>query len=458
MQDTPATTIELLLKKQRTFFASGKTREISFRLAMLNRFEAVIRKYENAIAEAFMIDLHKSYEEAYLTEIGIVSGEIRYHKKNLRKWSGSKKIMTPLVLQPSSSRIFYEPLGVSLVMAPWNYPFMLLLNPVVGAISAGCTAILKPSPYTPNVALAMEKMIAEFFEPDYLAVVQGGRKVNEILLEQRFDFIFFTGSPQVGKVVMKAAAEHLTPVVLELGGKNPCIIDKDANLDIAASRVAFGKCVNAGQTCLAPDYLFVHETVKEEFIKKLGETIEKMYGRNQEESAYFPRIVNQQAFDRIENLMKDGVIRFGGKTNREKLFISPTIIDQIKPDFPVMQEEIFGPLLPVMTYKHVSEVEDYLNKHEKPLAFYFFGKKSKAKETISRTVSGGGCINDTLMHFVNHNLPFGGVGNSGQGKYHGVHSFLCFSNQRAIVCSPAWFDIPMEYAPFKYFRFVKKLL
>lgn len=458
MQDTPRTTIESLIGKQRDFFASGKTREISFRLEMLKKLKAAIIQYEKKITAAFWTDLHKSYEEAYLTEIGLVLGEIDYHMKNLRKWSRSKKILTPLVLQPSSSRIFYEPLGVSLIMAPWNYPFMLLMTPVAGAISAGCTAILKPSPYTPNVALVMEEMISVTFDPGYLAMVQGSRKVNEILLEQRFDFIFFTGSPQVGKVVMKAAAENLTPVVLELGGKNPCIIDKDAKLDIAAARVAFGKCINAGQTCLAPDYVFIHESVKEDFIRKLSEKIEKMYGDDPEQSPYFPRIVNHHAFDRLEKLLQNGRIRFGGKTNRETRFISPTIIDEIKPGFPVMQEEIFGPVLPVLTFREISEVEKHLNASEKPLAFYYFGKKSKAKELISRTTSGGGCINDTLMHFVNHNLPFGGVGNSGLGKYHGVHSFLAFSNQRAIVRSSRWFDIPLEYAPFKYFKLIRKLM
>jgi aldehyde dehydrogenase (NAD+) len=425
---------------------------------MLKKLKTAIIQYEKKIATAFWTDLHKSYEEAYLTEIGLVLGEIDYHIKNIRKWSGSKKILTPFVLQPSSSRIFYEPLGVSLIMAPWNYPFMLLMTPLVGAISAGCTAILKPSPYTPNVAMITEAMITEFFGPEYLATVQGNRKVNEILLEQRFDFIFFTGSPQVGKVVMKAAAEHLTPIVLELGGKNPCIIDKDANLDIAASRVVFGKFINAGQTCLAPDYLFIHESVKEDFVRKLSETIVRMYGNDPEESPYFPRIVNQPAFDRLEKLMQVGNIRYGGKTNRETRYISPTIVDEIKPEHPIMQEEIFGPLLPVMTFEQIGEVEEFLNRNEKPLAFYYFGTKSKAKETIRRTTSGGGCINDTLMHFVNHNLPFGGVGSSGLGKYHGIHSFLAFSNQRAIVCSPRWFDIPLEYAPFKYFKLVKKLL
>lgn len=458
MQDTSRITIESLIEKQRIFFASGKTRDIGFRLEMLKKFKTAILKYEKKIADAFWTDLHKSYEETYLTEIGIVLGEIDYHIQNITKWSKSKRIRTPLVLQPSSSRIFYEPLGVSLIMAPWNYPFMLLMNPVAGAISSGCTAILKPSPYTPNVALAMEEMIAETFAPEYLTMAQGSRKVNEILLEQRFDFIFFTGSPQVGKVVMKAAAENLTPLVLELGGKNPCIIDADANLDIAASRVVFGKFINAGQTCLAPDYLFVHRSVKDDFIQKLGEAITRMYGNDIEQSPYFSRIVNSQSFDRLEQLMHNGTIRFGGKTNRVTLFISPTIIDEIDLEYPIMQEEIFGPLLPVITFSKIEEVVSYVNRNERPLAFYYFGKKSSAKETIRKTSSGGGCINDTLMHFANHNLPFGGVGNSGLGKYHGEHSFLTFSNQRAIVCTPRWYDIPLEYPPFKYFKLIKRLL
>ena len=450
--------IQNLYQSQKVFFHSGKTREIGFRIDALKKLQETIFAHEKDICAAVFADLHKEETDAYATEISGIYDEIKNAVSNIRDWAAREKVPTPGFLMPSKSYIYKEPFGVTLIIAPWNYPFMLLMTPVVGAISAGCTAILKPSPYTPNVALTTEEMITEFFEPEYLATVQGSRKVNEVLLDQRFDFIFYTGSPQVGKVVMKAAAEHLTPVVLELGGKNPCIIDKDANLDITAARVAFGKCVNAGQTCLAPDYIFIHESVKEDFIRKLGETITKMYGHEPEQSPYFSRIVNHQAFDRLEKLLQNGRIRFGGKTNRESRYISPTIIDEIKPEYPVMQEEIFGPILPVLTFGEISEVEKYLNTHEKPLAFYYFGRKSKAKETIRRTTSGGGCINDTLMHFVNHNLPFGGVGNSGLGKYHGVHSFLAFSNQRAIVCSPSWYDIPLEYAPFKYFKLIRKLM
>jgi aldehyde dehydrogenase (NAD+) len=458
MNDTSRVTIELLIEKQRVFFASGKTKDIGFKIEMLKKFKTAILKHEKSIAGAFWTDLHKSYEETYLTEIGIVLGEIDYHIKNVTKWSKSKRIRTPLVLQPSSSHIFFEPLGVSLIMAPWNYPFMLLMNAVVGAISSGCTAILKPSPYTPNVALAMEEMIAETFAPKYIAMVQGSRKVNEILLEQRFDFIFFTGSPQVGKVVMKAAAEFLTPVVLELGGKSPCIVEKDADIKVAARRIAFGKCINAGQTCIAPDYLLVHESVKDELLRLIGDNVNEMYGIDRENSPIFPHIVNEQTFDRLENLMKHGKIIFGGKADRTQKFIDFTIIDEIKPEYPILQEEIFGPILPVITFRETDEAILYVNSNEKPLAFYYFGRNKSARKMILATTSGGGCINDTLMHFVNHNLPFGGVGNSGLGKYHGKFSFLAFSNQRAIVTTPTWIDLPFKFAPFKYFKLIKKLL
>lgn len=458
MRDTSRTTIDSLIKKQRFFFASGKTREIPFRIEMLKKLKSAVHIHEERITDALMLDLHKSKQESYLTEIGIVFGEIDYHIKNLKKWTKPEKVLTPLVLFPSSGRIIYEPLGVSLIMTPWNYPFMLLINAVVGAISAGCTAILKPSPYTKHVAQAMEVMISEFFEPGYLAVVQGNRDVNEILLEQRFDFIFFTGSTIVGKVVMKAAAEHLTPVVLELGGKSPCIVEKDADIEVAARRIAFGKGIIAGQTCIAPDYLLVHESVKDNLLKLIGENIRKMYGDDLRNSSFFPRIVNEQAFDRLEGLMKHGKICFGGKTDRDNKFIDLTIIDEVKPEYPIMKEEIFGPLLPVMTFSKIEEAITYIRENDKPLAFYYFGKNKAAKQVLKETTSGGACINDTLMHFINHSMPFGGVGNSGMGKFHGKFSFLAFSNQRSVLSTPTWIDLPFRYVPFKYFKLVKKLL
>ena len=458
MQDTSANIIKDILKEQRNFFASHQTKSLKFRIEKLKQFKACIKKFEIKITEALWKDLHKSYEEAYLTEISIVTQEIDYHIKNLKRWAKTKRVTTPIHLLPSSSRIIYEPLGVALIIAPWNYPFQLLMNSLVGAISAGCCAILKPSPYTPNIAMVMEEMVHEIFTPDYIGIVQGSRKVNEILLEQRFDIIFFTGSPSVGKVVMKAAAEHLTPIVLELGGKSPCIVDSDANIDIAAKRIAWGKTINAGQTCIAPDYLFVHHAVKDELLKKIAFHLTNMFGADIQQSHYFPRIVNQQAMTRLQKLMEHGKILFGGKVDVDDKYISPTIIDEVKPEFPVMQEEIFGPILPVMTFNHIDQAISYINENEKPLAFYYFGKNKRAKEVLSKTTSGGACINDTLMHITNHHLPFGGVGNSGLGKYHGINSFLAFSNARAVVTSPSWIDLPLKYAPFKYFKLIRKII
>jgi len=447
MEDTSKDRIQLMLKSQREFFATNQTKSIEFRIQNLKKFKSAILKFEKKITDALWTDLHKSYEEAYLTEISIVTQEINNHIKHLKNWSKQKKVS-----------IIYEPLGISLIMAPWNYPFQLLMNPLVGAISGGCCAILKPSPYTPNVAIAMEEMVIDTFQSNYIGIVQGSRKVNEILLEQRFDNIFFTGSPMVGKVVMKAAAEYLTPVILELGGKSPCIVDENANIDMAAKRIAWGKTINSGQTCIAPDYLFVHESVKDELIRKIALNFEKMFGKEIQQSSYFPRIVNIQAFERLEKLMQHGNIKFGGNTDKEDKFISPTIIDDIKPEYPIMQEEIFGPILPVLTFSKIEEAIDYINSNEKPLAFYYFGTNTKAKEILMKSTSGGACINDTLLHIANHHMPFGGVGNSGLGKYHGKDSFLAFSNQRAVVESYTWIDFPFKYAPFKYFKLVKKII
>lgn len=458
MEETSKINIENIIEEQRRFFATYETKNVKFRIENLKRFKAAILEYEPKIADALWKDLRKSYEEAYLTEISIVLGEIRNHISHLRSWAKPKRVCSSIHLLPSSSKIIYEPLGVALIMAPWNYPFQLLMNSLVGAISSGCCAVLKPSPYTPTVAKVMEELICKTFKSNYIATVQGNRQVNEILLQQRFDIIFFTGSPVVGKVVMRAAAEHLTPVVLELGGKSPCIVDANANIELAARRIAWGKTINAGQTCIAPDYLFVHQSVKEDLIKRIGTNIEKMYGADIQQSKFFPRIVTSQAFERLLKLMKHGKIVYGGKTDAADKFISPTIIDEIKPEYPVMQEEIFGPILPIMTYTDINKVLTYINTNEKPLAFYYFGKNKAAKEVLAKTSSGGACVNDTLMHIVNHHLPFGGVGNSGLGKYHGYESFLAFSNSRAVVSTPTWIDLPLKYAPFKYFKLIKKIL
>lgn len=458
MKDTSENSIVQHIESQRAFFSTNKTKDIDFRLTQLRNLKKAILKNQQKLEDALWEDLHKSPEESYLTEISIVTGEIDNHIKHLQKWAKSKRVSTPFHLWPSSSKVMYEPLGLSLIVAPWNYPFQLLINSLVGSISAGGCSILKPSPYAPATAKAMQEMIEETFESNYIAVVQGGRETNTFLFNQRFDIIFFTGSPKVGKAVMKAAAEHLTPVVLELGGKSPCIVDADANINIAAKRIAWGKLINAGQTCIAPDYLFAHHSIKDELLDKIAKHIKEMYGNEIKESRFYPRIVNQQAMDRLEKLMNQGTIRTGGEVDEKEKFIAPTIIDNVEPDFLIMQEEIFGPILPVMTFGHIDETIEYINKNEKPLAFYYFGKNRNAKEVLAKTTSGGACINDTLMHITNHNLPFGGVGNSGLGKYHGLESFLAFSNKRAMVTTPTWFDLPLKYAPFKYFKWIKKII
>ncbi len=458
MKDTSEITIVQHIQDQRAFFATNVTKDISFRLQQLRKLKSTILKNQKRIENALWVDLHKSPEEAYLTEISIVTVEIDNHIKKLKKWAKPTKVSTPLHLLPSSSKIIYEPLGLSLIVAPWNYPFQLLMNALVGSISAGGCSILKPSPYTPTIAKVMEEMITGTYDANYIAVVQGGREVNTILFKQRFDIIFYTGSPAVGKIVMKAAAENLTPIILELGGKSPCIVDADANIDIAAKRIVWGKLMNAGQTCIAPDYLFAHKSIKDELLDKIAMNIKSMYGDNIKESRFYPRIVNEQAIDRLAGLLNQGKIHTGGEIDAKERFIAPTIIDNVEPGFLVMQEEIFGPILPVMTFEHIDETISYINQNEKPLAFYYFGKNKKAKDLLAKTSSGGACINDTLMHITNHNMPFGGVGSSGMGKYHGKESFLAFSNKRAVVTTPTWIDLPFKYAPFKYFSITKKIV
>ena len=458
MKDTSEKTIDKLLEQQRAFYASQQTKSLKFRVEQLKKFNQAIDKYEQKIADALKADLNKSFQEAYLTEISIVKQEISNHIKNIKRWAKPKRVPTPLHLIPSSGKIIFEPLGVSLIVAPWNYPFQLLMNPLVGSISAGNCAMLKPSPYTPNTAMVMEEMINETFNPSYISLVQGGRKTNTALFEKRFDIIFFTGSPNVGKVVMRAAAENLTPVILELGGKSPCIVDKEANIEIAAKRIAWGKTINAGQTCIAPDYVLVHSSVKEQLIKQIGKSIEKMFGSDPQKSMFYPRIVNEQAHERLTGYLKDANIRFGGHTNKSDRYISPTIIDDVNANDPVMQDEIFGPILPIISFDSIDESIAFVNSREKPLAFYYFGKSARAKNVMHKTTSGGACINDTLMHITNNHLPFGGVGNSGLGKYHGKTSFQAFSNQRSTVSTPTWIDIPFKYVPFKYFKHIRRII
>jgi aldehyde dehydrogenase (NAD+) len=444
------------LMNQRSFFDSNQTKNIEFRITQLKKLKAIILANEEKICKALYQDLHKSKEEAYLTEIGIVISEINYHIKKLKKWK-SKRVSSPLSLFPSSSKIIYEPLGVVLIIAPWNYPFQLLINPLIGAISAGCCAVLKPSPDAPETERMVTELINNSFPSNYIQAISGGIEIHQALLKERFDLIFFTGSQRVGKIIMQAAAEHLTPVVLELGGKSPCIVDKDANLSISARRIVWGKFVNAGQTCIAPDYIFVNESIKEQLIEKIKENLNVFFGQNPQTSDFFGRIIHERSFDRLIRYAQEGNIRYGGITDKTDKYISPTIIDDVKPHFSIMQEEIFGPLLPIMTFTSINEPIEFIKKNEKPLALYFFGNQNTDK-VLNETSSGGACINDTLIHIVNHNLPFGGVGNSGIGKYHGKESFLIFSNTKGIVKTPTWIDLPLKYVPYKYFKWVKKLM
>ena len=456
MESTSAERIVEIREKQRKYFHSGATLDVKVRKAALKKFEQAVLKWEKPLCDALWADLHKSYEEAYLTEISILLGEIRTHIRKIGKWTRPQRKCTPLKLFPSSSRIVSEPLGTALIISPWNYPVQLLLTPLVGAISAGCTAVLKPSPYVPTVSKVIEDMICDAFPEEYVAVTQGHRDVNGLLLEQRWDMIFFTGSPSLGRLVMASAAKNLTPVVLELGGKSPCIIDKDADIRTAAKRVAWGKSLNAGQTCIAPDYLMLHKDIKDSFLSALKTEFKALLGDDPQKSGHFVRIVNDKAFERIESYLKDGDIVFGGRRDRSERYFEPTVLDNVNADSPVMQEEIFGPIFPVQTFSDIDEVTEFVSSREKPLALYYFGKQGD--KVIRDTSAGGTCINDTIMHIANENVPFGGVGMSGMGSYHNKLSFDAFTHYRAVISTPTCVDLPFRYMPYSWFNVVKKLL
>lgn len=460
MENTSKHKITSIRETQKAYFHGGATLNISFRKNMLKKLLAAMEAWENRLCKALWEDLHKSYEEAYLTEISIVKAEIRTHIKHVAKWAKRRKAPTPIKLFPASSYIVKEPLGNALIISPWNYPVQLLLNPLVGAISSGCTAVLKPSPYVPTVSKVIEDIITETFPQEYIAVVQGNRDVNTALLEQRWDIIFFTGSPALAKTVMTAAAKYLTPVVLELGGKSPCIIDETADLKVTARRLAWGKTLNSGQTCIAPDYILIHKNIKDAFVKAFGEEVKSLHGQDIKSDKHYVRMVNDKAFERVAGYIKDAKILYGGSTDAETRFIEPTLIDNPPIDSPVMTEEIFGPVFPVITIEgpFLEQVREFVTSREKPLAFYYFGKESDGWDLIKRTSSGGGCINDVIMHIANENIPFGGVGNSGMGRYHDKDSFEAFTHTRSIVSTGTWVDLPFRYMPYKMFGLVKKLL
>ncbi len=451
-------TIPQTIKAQRDFFRSGSTLVLDYRRDTLKKLDAALDKWEEALYEALWKDLHKSKEEAFLTEVSIVRGEIKDAIRNLGRWASRKRCRTPLSCFPSRSYIVTEPLGTVLIVSPWNYPVQLALNPLVGAIAAGCTAVLKFSPHAPNVSEVLGKMLDECFAPEYIAHFQGHREVNEALLAERYDLIFLTGSPALGKVAMEAAAKNLTPVVLELGGKSPCIIDDGADMAVAARRVVWGKVINAGQTCIAPDYILIRRGLKEDFVRKFKDAVCALLGRHPERSMYYARMSGERAFSRVVSYLSEGEILAGGHTDKTELYVEPTLLGGVRPDSPVMQDEIFGPVFPLLEYDSLDEAVDFILSRAKPLALYYFGEERKGWNLIRRTSSGGACINDTIMHIANPSLPFGGVGNSGMGHYHGKESFLAFSHTRSVLCSPRSIDVPLRYMPYRFFSLIKKLL
>lgn len=428
------TTAHELVQQQRQFFNTGNTKDVTFRIQALNRLKKAIEKFHQPILDALKSDLNKSEPEAFGSEIRIVLGEIDFTLEHLEQWAAPREVPTASTLPDSSSFIHPEPYGVALIIAPWNYPFQLAFGPLVGAMAAGNSAVIKPSELTPAVSKVTAELIADTFPSEYIAVMEGEVETSTALLKEKFDYIFFTGSTGVGKVVMRAAAEHLTPVTLELGGKSPSIVHKDANLQIAAQRLARGKFLNAGQTCVAPDYLLVHEDVREEFISLLQAEINDKYTENATQNPNFPHIVNQRNFDRLAKFLEDGEFLIGGRSIREQLVIEPTLLGNVDWSSPVMQEEIFGPILPVIEYNDLIPILDEITNRPKPLALYLFTNDEEVQDQVFNTVSfGGGCVNETLSHMTSHYLPFGGVGDSGMGSYHGQQSFELFSHHKSIL-------------------------
>ena len=442
--------IEKLVSTQRDFFSTHQTFDISYRIKMLKALKQSIMKYEREILASLYQDLGKSETEGYMCEIGLTLSELSYQIKHIRKWARPKTHPTSLANFHAKSFTVSEPLGCVLIMSPWNYPFMLCMEPLVGALAAGNCCIIKPSAYSPATSAIIKKIIQEVFPPEYVAVVEGGRQENQELLEQRFDYIFFTGGVNVGKYVMEKASKHLTPVTLELGGKSPCIITDSCNIKIAAARVAFGKFLNCGQTCVAPDYLLVDAKIKEEFIKELLIQIRKMYGENPLENPSYGKIINQKHFERLLELIEKEKVIHGGNSDMETCKIAPTVMDHISADAPIMQEEIFGPILPILSYETLDEAEKFITEREKPLAFYLFtNDKAIEKRFIQYFSFGGGCVNDTIVHLATSDMGFGGVGHSGMGAYHGKKSFDTFSHEKSILKKYCWIDLPIRYQPYK---------
>lgn len=434
--------------------------EINQRKEKLKKFSHVISLHENDIIEALHKDFGKPAFEAYLTEINVVQSDLKDTIKNIHAWAKPKKVRASILNFPSSDYIYTEPYGKTLIISPWNYPFQLAICPLIAAYAAGNSIVLKPSELTPHISSLISKIIRETFDVKEVVAVLGDAEIAKSQLAKRWDYIFFTGSPAVGKEIAKAAAGNLTPVTLELGGKNPCIIDKNANLQIAAKRIVWGKFINAGQTCIAPDYLLIHKGVKTKFIRLLQQEIINAYGEDPKLSPDFTRIINKKHFFRLVGMIDEAKTITGGIHDEESLYIAPTLIDEPSFDSAIMKDEIFGPLLPLISYENESDLEKIISKYEKPLSLYVFtDDKAFAERAIRKFSFGGGCINDTVVHFSNKRLPFGGVGNSGMGAYHGKKSYDTFSHQKAIVKKATWLDIPLRYAPYgNKLKVIRKLL
>ncbi|WP_460891488.1 aldehyde dehydrogenase [Rufibacter soli] len=435
--------------RQKEFFSAGHTRPLAFREQMLRLLKTVVEKEEAAITKALAEDFGKPAFETYATEIAILLSEIKFILKHLRKWVAPHKVKSSFLNFPSKDAIYHEPYGVALVIGAWNYPFQLTLSPMLGAMAAGCCAILKPSELTPATSQLIARLIQEHFPAEYLTVAQGGPEVSQALLDLPFDKMFFTGSTAVGKIVAQAAAKNLIPVTLELGGKSPCLVDETANLAVAARRIVWGKFMNAGQTCVAPDYILVQEKVAPQLLQHLAQAITQFYGPTPAQSPDFARIINQRHFQRLRKLLDPAQVYAGGETDESQLYVAPTLLHQVPWNDPIMQEEIFGPLLPVLPYATLSQAIEQVNAQPKPLALYFFSSNQSAQEQVlSQTSSGGACINDTVSHLANPHLPFGGVGPSGNGNYHGKASFEAFSHQKSVLRKPFQPDLPLRYPPY----------
>ena len=451
--------IQELVAQQRTYFNTGATRTAAFRRQALERLRAALLEREEELNAALLADLNKAPAESYFTETGMVLEELRFQLKHFEKWVRPRRVITPLAQFPSRGELLPEPYGCVLIMAPWNYPVQLCLTPLVGAIAAGNCAVVKPSAYAPASSAAIARLLGEIFPSEFVAVVEGGRAENQALLEQEFDYIFFTGSPAVGREVMAAGAKNLTPVTLELGGKSPVIVDSTADIPLAARRIAFGKVLNAGQTCVAPDYLLLHRSVKDAFVREYRRALEEFFPGG--DYGELPCIVNDKHFQRASCLLAEQRVLIGGETDATRRFIAPTLLDETDPAAPVMQEEIFAPILPMLCWQEREEVVRFVQSRPKPLALYLFTRdKEMERAVFDRCSFGGGCVNDTVVHLACSGLPFGGVGNSGMGSYHGKQSFDTFTHYRSVLKKANWLDLPMRYHPYsgEKLRWIKRFL